>query len=311
MPSRSASAWFALAAVCILWGTTYLAIRIALESFGPLSLMALRYLISGAIMLAGAKLWRVSLPQGGSLWRTALYGVITIGMGTGLLCVAEQWIPSGLAALFIATQPFWMVMVDWLLSRGANQPSAATVRGLLIGLAGVAVLVAPSAAHSGFGSSVVVGFLMLQLGCAGWVTGALLQKKLGAVAHPIVNSAVQQFATGLVFLLLALAFERLPAHVTLRAAGGIAYLVVFGAIIGYSAFVYAMDRLPAAIVSIYTFVNPVVAVVLGFLFFREPFGWRELLAMALIFTGVAVVKFSGTRRERNTLNQNAEVAVSE
>ncbi len=311
MPSRSASAWFALGAVCILWGTTYLAIRIALESFGPLLLMALRYSLSGALMVGAAKLWGAALPQGKLFWLTALYGVVTIGLGTGLLCVAEQWVPSGLAALFIATMPFWMVIVDWVLSRGANRPQASTIRGLLIGLIGVAVLVAPSAIHSGFSSSAIIGFLLLQIGCVGWVIGALLQKRLGAVAHPIVSGAVQQLATGIVFFLLAAVFEHAPTHLTARAVGGIAYLVVFGAIVGYSAFVYAMDRLPAAIVSIYTFVNPVVAVFLGSLIFREPFGIRELIAMTLIFIGIAVVKFSGTRKQQLVQNENTEVAVGE
>jgi drug/metabolite transporter (DMT)-like permease len=155
-----------------------------------------------------------------------------------------------------------------------------------------------------------VGFLLLQLACAGWVTGALLQKNLGPVAHPIVNAAVQQFATGILFLVLASGFERMPQHVTARALGGMVYLVVFGAIIGYTAFVYAMDKLPATLVSIYTFVNPVVAVILGSIVFREPFGWRELIAMAFIFAGVAVVKFSGTRK-RVEVMQEPTVVVGE
>jgi drug/metabolite transporter (DMT)-like permease len=139
----------------------------------------------------------------------------------------------------------------------------------------------------------------------------LLQKRLGTVAHPIVGGAVQQLATGVVFVALALAFERMPSHVKLRAIGGIVYLIVFGAIIGYSAFVYAMDRLPATVVSIYTFVNPVVAVFLGWLVFREPFGWRDLVAMLLIFTGVAVVKFSGTRESRSILSNSEQLAVND
>jgi drug/metabolite transporter (DMT)-like permease len=305
------SAWLALGAVCILWGTTYLAIRIALESFGPLSLMALRYFISGALMMIGAKAWKASLPRGRELWLTALFGVITIGAGTGLLCVAEQWVPSGLSALFIATQPFWMVLMEWILSGGSERPHAATVRGLMIGIAGVALLVAPTAVHQGWGSGTVLGFLILQIGSIGWVTGALLQKRLVGRAHPIVSGAVQQLATGLVFIALALAFERVPVHVTARSAGGIAYLVVFGAIIGYSAFVFAMDKLPAATVSIYTFVNPVVAVFLGWLVFREAFGWRELIAMLLIFAGVAVVKFSGTRESRAILDSSEQMAVND
>ncbi len=297
--------------MCILWGTTYLGIRVALESFPPFLLMGVRYFLSGAIMIFGAKLWGATLPSGRELWLTSLYGIITIGFGTGLLCVAEQWVPSGLSALFIATQPFWMVIADWVLSAGANRPRGATIRGLMLGMIGVAVLVAPNAMKEGLRSGIVAGFLMLQLGCAGWVTGALLQTRLGGRAHPIVSGAVQQFATGAFFLLLTLAFERFPTHVKPQALGGLLYLVIFGAIVGYSAFVYAMDRLPAAIVSVYAFVNPVVAVILGWLIFREPFGLREMIAMILIFAGIAIVKFSGTPESRIMLEASDQVAVND
>jgi drug/metabolite transporter (DMT)-like permease len=274
-------------------------------------LMGVRYSLSGALMILGAKLWGAVLPTGRELWLTSLYGVITIGFGTGLLCVAEQWVPSGLSALFIATQPFWMVIVEWVLSAGANRPHGPTIRGLILGMIGVAVLVAPNAVKEGLSSGIVIGFLVLQLGCAGWVTGALLQKRLDAKSHPIVSGAVQQLATGLFFLLLAPAFERFPGDVKLRALGGMLYLVIFGAIVGYSAFVYAMDRLPATIVSVYAFVNPVVAVILGWMIFREPFGPREVIAMILIFAGIAVVKFSGTRESRIVLEASDQVAVND
>lgn len=311
VPRKKTSAWLALSAVCLIWGTTYLGIRIALESFGPFSLMAVRYLASGVLLILGAKIWNASLPRGRELWLTALYGTITIGLGTGLLCVAEQWVPSGLSALFIATQPFWMAIMEWVLSRGDHRPHAATVRGLIIGIVGVAVLVVPTASKQGFGSATVIGFLLLQLGCVGWVTGALLQKRLNSSAHPFVTGAVQQFATGVFFTGLASAFEKMPTHVTARAAGGMLYLIVVGAVVGYSAFVFAMDRLPPTVVSIYTFVNPVVAVCLGWLAFREPFGWRELIAMLLIFVGIAVVKFSGTSDSIAVLDTTEEVGVND
>ena len=305
------SAWLALGAVCIIWGTTYLAIRIALESFGPFSLMGLRYFVSGALMMIGAKAWRAALPRGRELWLTALYGTIAIGLGTGLLCVAEQWVATGLSALFIATQPFWMVIMEWVLSRGRRPAPRAYHSRAYDRDRGRSGVSSPDSDETRAGKRSRVGFLMLQIGCIGWVTGALLQKRLGTTAHPIVSGAVQQLATGIVFIVLALVFEPMPAHVTLRAVGGIIYLIVFGAIIGYSAFVFAMDRLPATIVSIYTFVNPVVAVFLGWLIFREPFGRRELVAMLLIFTGIAVVKFSRTGESRTILDSSEQLAVND
>jgi EamA-like transporter family. len=284
-------AWLALSAVCILWGITYLGIRLALDAFSPFYLLATRFLLSGAILLVGAKLLGAKIPRGRDLWLTALFGIIMIGMGTGLLVVVEQWMPTGLAALFISTQPFWMVMVDWLLPHG-RRPRAKTLQGLFVGLAGVAILVGPAVLREGWHGGTLIGFLLLQMGCFGFVVGALLQTRLHTDAHPVVIGAVQQFATGLFFLFWAIPLEPLPHNFGFWPLGGMLYLILLGSIVGYSAFSYAMHRLPPAIVSIYTFVNPIVAVFLGWLIFREHFGRREVAAMTLIFVGVAIVRSS-------------------
>jgi drug/metabolite transporter (DMT)-like permease len=201
--------------------------------------------------------------------------------------------------------------MEWVLSKGELRPHGATVRGMLLGITGVGILVAPDALKQGLHGGLVLGFLLLQVGCVGWVTGALLQKRMVSRSHAIVSGAVQQLATGLVFLLLGALFEHYPTHVTTSAVSGLLYLVFFGAILGYSAFVYAMEQLPATIVSIYTFVNPIVAVILGWLVFHESFGWRVVIAMALIFAGVAVVKFSGTREAKIALDATDRLAVTD
>jgi drug/metabolite transporter (DMT)-like permease len=281
----------ALAAVSLFWGTTYLGIRISLEALPPLYLIAIRYTISGSIMLIGAKIAGVHLPTGSELRQTALCGIISIGIGNGCLAIAEQSIPSGLAALFITTAPFWMIGIDALLPHGAK-PRGATLRGLLVGLAGVAYLILPTTIHEGFGGRTLIGFGILQIGNAGWILGALLQRRVPTRAHPFVAGAVQQLATGLTMFIPAAIFEKMPHSIPLRPGLAVVYLVFFGSIVGYSSFVYSMARLPVAMVSIYTYVNPVVAVFLGWLFFREPFGTRELTAMLVIFFGIALVKWS-------------------
>jgi drug/metabolite transporter (DMT)-like permease len=127
------------------------------------------------------------------------------------------------------------------------------------------------------------------LGCAGWALGSIAQRKTASKAHPFVAGAVQQLATGLVYAIPAL-IRREPIHWSARGTGAIIYLMIFGSIIGYSAYVYAMDRLPVAVASIYTYVNPTVAVVLGWMIYNESFGVREAIAMGVIFVGVAMVK---------------------
>jgi drug/metabolite transporter (DMT)-like permease len=289
-------AYVALGCVCFFWGTTYLAIRIGVQSISPSTLMAARYLASGLLLVIGALVRGATFPDAREMPRTALYGVITIGLGTGSLAFAEQWVPSGLASLFVTTQPFWLVGAEAIASRGLapnvqNRLAKRSIVGMIIGLIGVAYLVTPGMTREArLGQSDMRNaFLLLQFGVVMWAIGSIGQRKLVTRAHPFVNGGVQQLATGLVFLAIA-AFDGQPSHWTREAIAAVAYLAIFGGVVGYSAYIFAMDRLPVAIVSLYTYINPIVAVFLGWLLYREQLGWREIIAMLVIFAGVAMVK---------------------
>ena len=283
-------AYLALAAVCFFWGTTYLGIRIALEWLHPLQLMSLRYLISGAAMLVVAFFTKAHVPAGRELLYTSLFGVITIGLGTGSLAFAELWIPSGMAALIISMQPFWMVSLEALIP-GGDRLHGPTILGMLVGVAGTALLVGPIAVQQGFGGPMLKSFLILQLGCSGWSLGSILHRRQTTRTHPVVSAALQQLATGLFFLVPALiVLKSHPPAWSWRGASAIVYLAVFGGIVGYSAYIYALSNLPVSIVSIYTYINPIIALWVGWLFYRESIGPREIIAMIVIFAGVALVR---------------------
>jgi drug/metabolite transporter (DMT)-like permease len=284
-------AYLALAAVCFFWGTTYLGIRVALETLPPAYMLGIRYVLSGGILLLAAKLAGIAIPRGRELWLTALCGVIGIGTGNGFLALAELRIPSGTAALFYTTAPFWMVGIDAFLPHG-KKPLLATVGGLFVGVFGVAYMIYPAAMHEGMSGNTWPGFLLIQLSAAGWTFGSLLQKRVHSHAPPFVSGAVQQFAAGIAFIVSGASFEKMPAVVGTRATLAVAYLVVFGSIVGYSAFIYVVKNLPVAIASTYYFVNPLVAVSLGWLFFREPFGMRSAIAMLIVFAGIGIVRWS-------------------
>ena len=261
----------------------------ALESFTPVQLVALRFTISGALMLIGVKFAKARLPRGRELWFTALFGVIILGIGNGALAFAELLIPSGLAAIFITLSPFWLVGFEATLP-GGERLHGPTIAAMMVGLLGSVLLVGPAAIQQGFGGPVLIGFLVLQLGSCGWSFGSILQRRYPTKAHPVVSGAVQQLAAGLVYVLPALLLPSQPIHWNSRGVGAVLYLVTFGSIVGYSAYLYALEHLPVPVVSIYSYINPVVAVFLGWLFYREPFGIRELIAMVTIFIGVALVK---------------------
>lgn len=288
-----------LVSICFFWGTTYLGIRMSLESFPPLALVATRFVASGALLLAAAACKGAHLPRGRELWLTALNGMIILGIGNAALTFAETWIASGLAALIITTSPFWLVGIEALVP-GGERLHAPTIAGMIIGLIGAALLVAPGAWSHGVDHDLLKGFLVLQLGCICWSGGSIAQRRQPTRAHPVVSGGVQQLAAGLAFVIPALLVRERPIVWSLRGGAALLYLIVFGSIVGYSAYIYAMDRLPVAVVSVYTYVNPVVAVFLGWLFYREPFGLREAAAMAVIFAGVAVVKKYGGAARRGS-----------
>jgi drug/metabolite transporter (DMT)-like permease len=302
-------AYLALAAVCFFWGTTYLGIRIAIESMDPAVLMCLRYTISGIVLLTVAYFSKAHLPSGRELWYTALFGVIIIGGGTGCLVYAEEWVPSGLAAVFITLSPFWMIGIDALIPGGENL-HAPTIFAMLVGLVGTTLLVAPEILREGFGGPLLRGFVLLQLGCAAWCLGSILQRRHQTTAHPAVSGAVQQLATGLAFAVPALLAKPHPSAWTGRSIGALVYLVIFGSIVGYSAYIIALERLPVSVVSIYNYVNPVIAVFLGWLFFREHIGLQEVIAMLIIFFGVALVSRFAKRFARPPSPKPARASVA-
>lgn len=281
----------ALAAVCFFWGTTFLAIRVALESFPPLMLLATRFLTSGSILLSIAALRGATFPRGRELFYTALYGLLPLGVSSGALAFAQTLIPSSLASLYITTSPLWLVALDALIP-GGEHLRRRTVAAMVVGFVGTALLVFPKNLQEGFSAANVKGFLILQVGNIAWGLGSLLFRRRTSVAHPFVSGAVQQFVTGVLTLALALLIPQPAIDWSTRGTLAVLYLVTFGSIVGYSAYIYVLDKLPVSIISIYTYVNPVVALTLGWIFYRESFGRRELAAMLIIFVGVYLVKRS-------------------
>lgn len=276
--------------MCFFWGTTYLGIRMSLESFPPFVLVATRFTLSGAILVTAAVARGALLPRGKDLWRAALSGILILGVGNGCLTFAELLIPSGLAGLIITLSPFWLVGIEAMMP-GGERLHAPTILGMVVGFVGVALLVSPGLGAGGFSRAVLGGFVLLQAGMISWSFGSIYQRRQQVEAHPIVVGAVQQLASGLAVVPFALLESSHHIAWSMRGVAALFYLVIFGSIVGYSSYAYALDRLPVAVVSIYPYVNAGVAVTLGWLFYREPFGTREALSMAVIFAGVALVKW--------------------
>jgi drug/metabolite transporter (DMT)-like permease len=291
------AAWIALASVCFFWGTTYLGIRISIETLPPAFVICARFILSGLILLIAARIKGAHLPRGRDLRIACFTGILILGIGNAAVFYAEEIIPSGLAGLFVTLLPFWMVGLE--AAMGGEPLHTPGLFGMVVGFAGSVLLLT-----SGTGGSIrsmLLGFLIIEIGGIGWTIGSLIQRRQPTAAHPIVIGAVQQLAAGLLYIPVAAFVPAQPIIFSQRSVWALLYLVTFGSIVGYSAYIFAMDRLPVAIVSIYPYINGAVAVFLGWLFFREAFGIREFIGMLIIFAGVAIVKYRTPNTERQVL----------
>lgn len=277
--------------VSIVWGTTYLAIRVALETIPPFLLTGVRFTIAGLLMLGIAR-WRgQTIPTDAkTLGNLALIGFLMVGVGNLGVVWAEQWVPSGLAALFVATAPFWMVTIEAFRKKG-ERIGLTGIIGMLIGFVGVGMLVTPGGSGGSWSLYFVLGALAIQLGSIGWQLGSAHGKYNVRHVGLLASSALQMLSGGLIVTTVGLlAGEGAKFHVNLRTFSAFAYLIIFGSIVAFSAYVYALAHMRTTTVSLYAYINPVVAVFLGWLILAEPLTWVSIVAMLVILGGVAMVQ---------------------
>ncbi len=291
-PSPPAAAYVAWAAICLIWGTTYLGIRISLETLPPGLMGGLRWLAAGTVLAAIEFARGHRLPRFSAWPGLAVIGLLFIVGGNGLVVWAEQWVPSGLTAVLLATSPFWMVGIEALLPRG-ERPRGWTWLGLAIGFQGIVLLVWPDLTASGAaGSHFLEGVVGLQLACVTWSLGSAYERRRGSEGeHTLGGAAVEMLIGGLVLTVIGTcAGEWHRAGVSVRSGAAFAYLVLVGSVVGYSAYIFTLKHLPVSTISLYSYINPIIAVVLGVALAGEPFGVRSLVASAIVLAGVAVVR---------------------
>ena len=281
----------AFAAVYVIWGSTYLFIKYAIESIPPFMLGATRFVVAGGLLYAIA-MWRGGAHARGRDLRLALLtGVLMLGMGNGAVVWAEQTVPSGVVALIVSAVPIMIVLIDWIRPRGVR-PTVAIIAGLALGLIGMVVLIGPRAIV-GEGHVDEIGAAVLLVGSTTWALGSILTRGKSGGASPFVFSALQMLAAGGAMLLTSIAFGE-PAgfslsDVTAKSAWSWLYLALAGSVIGYTAYVFLLGAVSATKASTYAYVNPIIAVVLGWAFANEPIGIRTLVAAAIILAGVALI----------------------
>ena len=295
----------AFATVYLVWGSTYLAIRYAIETMPPFLMAGARFILAGSLLLAWA-LGRGAPRPRGVEWRSAsIVGLLLLLGGNGGVVWAEQYVPSGLAALLVATVPLWMVLID-ALAPGGKFPRARVWVGIALGLLGVAILArpegGPASGESLATSKYFLGALALIGASLTWSIGSVYARRAKLPASPLVATGMEMLAGGVGLALFSAVVGEWQSFdigaVSAKSWWAWLYLLGLGSIVGYTAYVYLLHATTPALASTYAYVNPVIAVLLGWALAGEPISARTLVAAAIILVGVAVITVSRGRRPK-------------
>lgn len=287
---RKGLAYIAFVTVCIVWGTTYLGIHVALETVPVLLVAGLRWMFAGVVMSALMLATGRGLPKPRLWGPLALLGFLMNIVGNGFVVYAQQFVASGLTAVLIATTPFWSALIERLLPNG-ERFSKRSLSGLALGFSGIVVLVWPELTNGGAGGrQFVIGVIAIQLACVGWVVGTSYARRHELGDNPFRSTALQMVFSGIMLLIAATAHgDWAQLSFTPRTIAAMLYLSIAGSLIAYSAYIYAIQHLPLQLVSLYAYINPMIAVALGTLLLSEPLSARIIVAAILVFAGTWIV----------------------
>lgn len=289
-PAQVRRAWFAWIAVCLIWGTTYVAVKICLQTMGPFLQGGIRNIAAGLILAIGLVARGHTLPPREAWGRLAVLGFFMFLFGNGGVVWGVEHLPSGLAAVLVGTSPFWMVGVEAIVAGGGRFHLRQFI-GLLIGFAGIVILVWPDIAQGGVGGrQFLLGVISVQLACAGWAIGSSYTRRHVMPGDVLGSAAMQMVFGGLFLTLLGTTLgEWGRFSFTGVTFSAMLYLIFAGSVIAFTAYSYALRHMEVATVSLYTYINPVIAVALGTILLDEPFHVRMVIAAGVILIGTLIV----------------------
>lgn len=306
--------WINLISVYVAWGSTYLAIRFAIETMPPFFMAAARFLFAGAVLYVWRRIAGDAKPSRFEWRSAAIIGVFLLVGGNGGVVWAEQRVASGLAALLVTTVPLWMVLMD-MLRPGGRWPGWLAVTGVLVGFVGITVLMGPSHVVGNGVNLDPIGVAVLILASLFWSIGSLYSRDARLPSSPLLATSMEMLVGGTGLLLLgSLTGEwgRLNlAAISARSLWGLAYLIVFGSWIGFAAYTWLLRVAPTPLVSTYAYVNPVVAILLGHLLAEEPLTPRILVATAIIIGSVALTTMKHPASQRSKVSHPKSVTLKD
>lgn len=295
---------FAFFAIYLVWGATYLAVIYGLKTIPPFILVGLRYAVAGLISLAWCKLKKEKLPKWKYIWRHALSGIMMLVGGTGMIAWAEQYISSGQAAILVATEPLLFLLVD--KKRWPEYFSNKYIlSGLVIGFTGIFLFLKLGVTETNTSSMAIIASVVVILSALAWVLGSLITKDAKGDSSTVMNAAVQLIAAGIACaIIIVIKGEYIGfsfSKVSTESWGGLLFLIVMGSLAAYLSFVWLIGIKPPAVVSTHTYVNPVVAVFLGWIFINEPVNREQLLSLLVILAGILLVNVPGYIKKKENV----------
>jgi len=303
----------AFAAVYLIWGSTYLAILLAIKSIPPFFMAGTRFFVAGLIVLIWALVKGERLPDKKSIFKISLAGILMLALGNALLAWVEQYIASGVAAILVATVPLWFVLLDkkqWRYHFSNKQ----IILGLIVGFAGVILLFAGKGSADLFNSKIkIISLIVLFVGTIGWTIGSLYSKYQKINGSTLMKVAIQMLAASIVIFIGGFGFNEQKdfafRKITWDSIGALAYLIIMGSLVAYMAYIWLLSIRPASLVGTYAYVNPVVAVLLGWLFANEHINIQKIIGLVIIIAGLVIVNMSKENKaaistgSANKLNQ--------
>lgn len=296
-------------AVCIIWGSTYLAIRIGVSDFPPALFAGIRFLVAGALVLLYAYSRGYKFPENiTDVRRQAIVGLFLLLGGNGLVVWAEQWVFSGVTALILAIVPLFNAILEWFLPNGPRMRLTGWF-GLFLGFIGVGLLVLTGADTNIID---ILGGILLLLASFSWSMGSVYSKTFKASGTMVANIGIQMLAGGIGLTIVGLILgEAGRIHLTSKGLGALAYLIMFGSILGYSSYIYLLQKWPASKAGTYAYVNPIVGVFLGAVILGEPVSPYVFISAIIILGGVLLVQLSKTNRKIELVSSENSVSNKE
>ena len=297
-PASRSQILAAFASIYLIWGSTYLAIMYAVETIPPFVMGGIRFVVSGALLFAWARYRGAPRPTRRN-WRNAIIagGLLLLG-GNGAVVWAEQFVSSGLTALLVSILPFWLVIIEWVRPP-RRRPAGAVLIGLIIGFIGIVVLVGPGSI-AGHGDVRPIGALVLILGSLSWAIGSFFSRDADLPQSGLLTTGMEMLGGGTLMLIVGAVSGELSHfdahHVSHASALGLLYLITFGSLLGFTSYIWLLDKVSPARLGTYAYVNPVVAVILGWAIASERLSLRTLLAAAIVICAVALITTARSSR---------------